>query len=148
MGILFLVYTAPQLSKVMLLTVPIVTLSAVFFGKYIRRLSKERQKELADSNSMVGESIQNIQVVKAFVNEPFEVKRYFKSISEVVRISIKYAHGRALFSTFIVTVMFGVLLFILWQGAVYLKAGHITACLLYTSPSPRDRQKSRMPSSA
>ena len=23
-----------------------------------------------------------------------------------------------------------------------------TACLLYTSPSPRDRQKSRMPSSA
>ena len=25
---------------------------------------------------------------------------------------------------------------------------NITACLLYTSPSPRDRQKSRMPSSA
>ena len=25
---------------------------------------------------------------------------------------------------------------------------HITFCLLYTSPSPRDRQKSRMPSSA
>ena len=26
--------------------------------------------------------------------------------------------------------------------------GHLSACLLYTSPSPRDRQKSRMPSSA
>ena len=26
--------------------------------------------------------------------------------------------------------------------------GHIDCCLLYTSPSPRDRQKSRMPSSA
>ena len=26
--------------------------------------------------------------------------------------------------------------------------GHSDACLLYTSPSPRDRQKSRMPSSA
>ena len=25
---------------------------------------------------------------------------------------------------------------------------HIETCLLYTSPSPRDRQKSRMPSSA
>ena len=25
---------------------------------------------------------------------------------------------------------------------------HLLACLLYTSPSPRDRQKSRMPSSA
>ena len=30
-------------------------------------------------------------------------------------------------------------------GAV---VGHTTVCLLYTSPSPRDRQKSRMPSSA
>ena len=27
-------------------------------------------------------------------------------------------------------------------------AGFSNACLLYTSPSPRDRQKSRMPSSA
>ena len=27
-------------------------------------------------------------------------------------------------------------------------AAHISNCLLYTSPSPRDRQKSRMPSSA
>ena len=26
--------------------------------------------------------------------------------------------------------------------------GSVMACLLYTSPSPRDRQKSRMPSSA
>ena len=26
--------------------------------------------------------------------------------------------------------------------------GYIAGCLLYTSPSPRDRQKSRMPSSA
>ena len=29
-----------------------------------------------------------------------------------------------------------------------IKIGTVTACLLYTSPSPRDRQKSRMPSSA
>ena len=28
------------------------------------------------------------------------------------------------------------------------KAAKLRSCLLYTSPSPRDRQKSRMPSSA
>eukprot|EP00828_Plagiopyla_frontata_P003359 TRINITY_DN10978_c0_g1_i2.p1 TRINITY_DN10978_c0_g1~~TRINITY_DN10978_c0_g1_i2.p1 ORF type:complete len:103 (+),score=26.61 TRINITY_DN10978_c0_g1_i2:75-383(+) len=31
---------------------------------------------------------------------------------------------------------------------VYPGLGFIKSCLLYTSPSPRDRQKSRMPSSA
>ena len=34
------------------------------------------------------------------------------------------------------------------QRAVDDAAAASTACLLYTSPSPRDRQKSRMPSSA
>ena len=34
------------------------------------------------------------------------------------------------------------------MGAVVLKTQPNTPCLLYTSPSPRDRQKSRMPSSA
>ena len=29
-----------------------------------------------------------------------------------------------------------------------ISTGALTFCLLYTSPSPRDRQKSRMPSSA
>ena len=32
--------------------------------------------------------------------------------------------------------------------AVYISDGDANTCLLYTSPSPRDRQKSRMPSSA
>ena len=37
-------------------------------------------------------------------------------------------------------------------GAISMRLNHhtknVTGCLLYTSPSPRDRQKSRMPSSA
>ena len=41
------------------------------------------------------------------------------------------------------------LAWITYYGSAYaaLKGSHIS-CLLYTSPSPRDRQKSRMPSSA
>ena len=34
------------------------------------------------------------------------------------------------------------------QGRALGELGHPEGCLLYTSPSPRDRQKSRMPSSA
>ena len=35
-----------------------------------------------------------------------------------------------------------------WDGGVLVRAGHTEACLLYTSPSPRDLKLSRMPSSA
>ena len=34
------------------------------------------------------------------------------------------------------------------ESYAIIKKGEIYVCLLYTSPSPRDRQKSRMPSSA
>ena len=34
------------------------------------------------------------------------------------------------------------------QGAILKSCADYERCLLYTSPSPRDRQKSRMPSSA
>ena len=33
-------------------------------------------------------------------------------------------------------------------NTIYAMGGQVFVCLLYTSPSPRDRQKSRMPSSA
>ena len=34
------------------------------------------------------------------------------------------------------------------QAETFIPYADLTDCLLYTSPSPRDRQKSRMPSSA
>ena len=35
-----------------------------------------------------------------------------------------------------------------WGGDNMIKSGGYNVCLLYTSPSPRDRTRSRMPSSA
>ncbi|MFK7979938.1 MAG: ABC transporter ATP-binding protein [Saprospiraceae bacterium] len=126
-GILFLAITTPRLSLIMLLTIPFVVVSAIFFGRYIRKLSKKRQKQLADSNSILGETLQAIQVVKAFANEMFEVKRYNSSIESVVKIAMQYARGRALFATFIITILFGALFFIIWQGAVMVQDGTISA---------------------
>ena len=126
-GILFLAITTPKLSLIMLLTIPFVVVSAIFFGRYIRKLSKKRQQQLADSNSILGETLQAIQVVKAFANEMFEVKRYNSSIESVVKIAMQYARGRALFATFIITILFGALFFIIWQGAVMVQDGTISA---------------------
>ena len=47
-------------------------------------------------------------------------------------------------------IIFGIILILVDAGMSESQAQLtiIIACLLYTSPSPRDRQKSRMPSSA
>jgi ATP-binding cassette, subfamily B, bacterial len=126
-GIIFMAVTTPKLALIMLLTIPVVVIAAIFFGRQIRKLSKLRQTELAESNSILGESIMAIQIVKAFSNELFELKRYGISIDRVVKIAMKFAQGRAIFSVFIVTIMFGALMFIIWQAAMMVAAGTLTA---------------------
>ena len=126
-GIGFLVLTTPRLSMIMLLTIPVIMVSAIFFGRFIRKYSKKRQTKLAESNSILSETLQSIHVVKAFVNELFEVKRYNNSIGELINVAMKYARFRALFSVFIITILFGGLFFIIWQGALMVQDGTLTA---------------------
>ncbi|NBC06815.1 MAG: ATP-binding cassette domain-containing protein [Bacteroidetes bacterium] len=129
-GILFLAIRAPKLSLIMLATFPVVIVGAMLFGRFIRKLSKERQEELAESNNILNETMQAIQAVKAFTNEFFESVRYGKRIDRVVKIALGYARWRALFSVFIVTFLFGALFFIIWQGAYMVQTGEMTVGLL------------------
>ncbi len=126
-GIVFLAVTTPRLALIMLASFPVIVVGAMFFGRFIRKLSKKRQEELAHSNTILNETIQSIQAVKSFTNEVFESIRYGKSIHTVVNISLKYARGRALFAVFIVTLLFGALFFIIWEGAMMVQTGRITA---------------------
>jgi len=126
-GVLFLAIRSPQMSLIMLATFPVIVVGAMVFGRFIRKLSKERQQALADSNISLNETTSAIQAVKAFTNELFEALRYAKNIDQVVHIALRYARWRALFSVFIVTFLFGALFFIIWQGAMMVSAGTMTA---------------------
>lgn len=126
-GVVFLAITTPRLALIMLATFPVVVVLAMFFGRYIRKLSKARQEELANSNTIVSETMSTVQTVKAFTNEWFESVRYAKSVGQMVSISLKFARGRALFSVFMIVVLFGALFFIIWEGAMLLQSGKITA---------------------
>jgi ATP-binding cassette subfamily B protein len=126
-GVIFLGVTTPRLALIMLASFPVIVVGAMFFGRFIRKLSKQRQAELAETNTVLNETVQSIAAVKAFTNELFESIRYGKSIATMVTISLKYAKGRAIFAAFIVTVLFGSLFFVIWEGANMVANGTITA---------------------
>lgn len=137
-GIIILAVMAPKLSLIMLATFPVIVIGAMFFGRQIRKLSKQRQDELANSNTVLSETMTTIQVVKSFTNELFETLRYGKSVDKTVEISLKFAKGRALFTVFIVSVLFGGLFFVIWMGAWLLSrgqmdAGQLVSFVVYTA---------------
>ncbi len=127
LGITILAFLMPRLFLVMLLTIPVVVILAMVFGRYIRKLSKKRQDQLAKTNTIVEETFQNFSAVKAFANEAFETKRYGASIWEMVKISLSFAKVRGLFFAFIIFLLFGSVLFILWRGAHMVQDGQMDA---------------------
>ena len=131
-GIAFLFYLSWKLSLIMLAVFPLVIIFALLFGRYIKKMSKERQDNLAETNTIVEEVFQGIQIVKAFVNELFETKNYNRSIDKLVHIGIRFANLKGAFVSFIFVFLFGAIFFILWQGALQIEIGNMNSAQLNT----------------
>ncbi len=136
-GVMIIAFWTPKLSLIMLLTFPIIVIAAMVFGRYIRKLSKKRQDQLAQTNIVVEETLQSFQVVKSFANEWYESVRYGKAVDSVVKISLDFAKIRGLFFSFIITVLFGGIFYILYRGALMvenrtMEVGDLFSFIIYT----------------
>ncbi|GIK70224.1 MAG: multidrug ABC transporter ATP-binding protein [Bacteroidota bacterium] len=125
-GIVAIFITSVKLSVFMLATVPVVAIIAVLFGKYIRKLSKQAQDMVAESNNIVGETLQGIANVKAFTNEWFEILRYNHSTNKVKDIAIKGGKARGVFFSFIIFCLFGAIILLVWYAVKLQNAGELT----------------------
>lgn len=131
-GITFLVLVSGKLTLLLLAVLPVLVVIAVTFGRFIRKISREAQDKLAESNTIVEETLQGISNVKAFVNEAFEVGRYNKSVREVVKIAMRGAKFRGIFASFIVFCMFGAIVSVVWYGSHLVQTGEISIASMFT----------------
>ncbi|MBS1570513.1 MAG: ATP-binding cassette domain-containing protein [Bacteroidetes bacterium] len=118
-----LTYLSAELMLTMLATLPVVMLVAVFFGRFIRKLSKQVQDRIAESNVIVDETLQGIQSVKAFSNEGHETRRYDASVQEARRLALIALRWRGGFISFVIFCMFGVVVFVVYRAALLKDAG-------------------------
>lgn len=122
-GIPLLIVLYPKLTVFMLLTFPILILAALFFGKFIRKLSKKTQDQLANANVVVEETLQSVTVVKAFTNELFEINRYKTSLADVIKTAIYTSRYRGAFISFTIIALFGGIVAVGWYGASLVQSG-------------------------
>jgi ABC-type multidrug transport system fused ATPase/permease subunit len=115
-GIILLLVISPKLTLLMLSIVPVVAVAAVIFGRFIRKTSREVQERIAESNTIIEETLQGITNVKAFANEFFENVRYRKSTEEIVKNAIKGGVYRGAFASFIIFCLFGAIVAVIWYG--------------------------------
>jgi ABC-type multidrug transport system fused ATPase/permease subunit len=122
-GIAILTYTSYELTLFMLALVPVLSLAAVYFGRYIKNLSRETQQEVAKSGTIVEETLTAIVNVKAFANELFEIGRYKKVTDNVISVALRGAKWRGAFASFIIFALFGSISAVIWYGVYLVNQG-------------------------
>ncbi len=125
-GVIAILLISPRLALVMISTFPVLMLVAVFLGRKVRKLSREAQDRLAESATVVEETLQGIASVKAFTNESYEVHRYRAGLDAYLAATLRGVRRRAGLVSFIILGIFGSITLVMWYGATLMQAGQLT----------------------
>lgn len=131
-GILALLYFSVTLTLIMLATLPVMIIAAILFGRFIRKLSKRTQDQVADSNTIVQETLTGITSVKSFANEAWELLRYLRSIRDIRSLALKGAIWRGAFASFIILFIFGAITLVIFKGAELMTTGGLASEHFFT----------------
>ena len=125
-GVTLIAVTSLKLTSLMLASLPILTVVAVVFGRKTRRIAREAQDRLAETATVVEETLQGILNVKSFANESYELGRYHSGLRRYLSTTLRAARLRAAFVGFIIIALYGSIVLVLWSGARLLQLGQIT----------------------
>lgn len=124
--IVILMGTSFKLALFMVGTLPAMAVLAVVFGRYVRKLGKKAQEEVAESTALLEEVLNGIATVKAFTTEWWEFSKYREKTDRVVKTGMKNAIARGTFATFIVVFIFGSIVGLVWFGGRLVASGEIS----------------------
>ncbi|MBV69746.1 MAG: ABC transporter permease [Myxococcales bacterium] len=136
-AIIILAWTSWRLTIVMLILVPIAVIGALFYGRRVRRLSRQVQDALATATEIADETLSGIRTVRAFSRETQETERYQDQISVSFELARKRARIDAIFGAIAAFAGYGAISGVLWYGGHLLvenalTMGELTSFLLYT----------------
>ena len=135
-GTLFLFITNPKLTSVVLLCIPLVIGPIMFFGRKVRRLSRDSQDEIANVGAYVGESIQQIKTVQAYNQQEHNDGVFSRYVETAFNVAKDRILMRSVLITVVMTLVFAALAVMIWVGGQdvingRMSAGELTAFVAY-----------------
>lgn len=132
-----LAWTSWRLTLVMLALVPVAVIGALFYGRWVRKLSRKVQDALARATEVSEETLGGIRTVRAFAREDAESERYGARVEESFALARVRARVNAVFGAIAAFAGYGAISGVLWYGGVLLaegalSMGELTSFLLYT----------------
>lgn len=135
-SLVMMVYLDWRLSLLTLMTIPLVGYAMKIFGKKLKSSGTIIQERMADITSMLQESISAIRVVKSFVREAYEIKRFEKQNLLNFQAAMRNVKLMSLLAPTVEFLAAVAVTFIVWFGGYEvvnetITAGELVAFLTY-----------------
>jgi ATP-binding cassette subfamily B protein len=134
MGVL--IWTNPYVMVQVLVVLVMVVVPALWFGRRVRKLSRDSQDRAADSSAIAAEVLNAIPVVQSYTAETREAERFNLATQGAFETSAKRARARSVLVAFIIIATSAALLWGLYMGTQAVlsgrtSAGHLGQTVLY-----------------
>ena len=105
-----------KLALIAIIIIPLAGIAIIAIGKSIRRKSRRTQKKISHIMQILSETLGSIRIVKAFVNEKEEIKKFSKETGNYLNLHLKRARLDLIAAP--ITESFGVVIgvILLWYG--------------------------------
>jgi ATP-binding cassette subfamily B protein len=125
-GVTLLLVTNPKLTGIVLLTMPLILVPVLFFGRRVRKLARSSQDRVADIGSYVSETLSNIKTVHAFNHQQIDKSNFLQVTENAFRVAVYRIRQRAWLMALVMLLIFGAIGFMFWVGGHDVLTGRIT----------------------
>ena len=137
-ALVMLMLTSWKLTLLVLLTVPVVIVPIVLFGRRVRKLARASQDRVADLGAYVDEALHEIRTVQAYGHEETDRELFGRRIEAVFAAARQRILVRASLISAVIVLVFAGIGIILWIGghdvlAGTLSAGELSAFVFYAA---------------
>jgi ATP-binding cassette subfamily B protein len=118
--------TSPKLAALVVAAVFVVLIPLIFFGRWVRTLSRKSQDRIADTSARASETLHAVQTVQAFTHEDVERKIFGRVVESSFDIAIRRTLARAVMAGVVIFAAFASIASVLWVGAQDVMAARMT----------------------
>ncbi|KIK61248.1 hypothetical protein GYMLUDRAFT_43310 [Collybiopsis luxurians FD-317 M1] len=130
-------YLSPTLTTLMLCVVPPVSFGAVFYGRYLKKLSNRTQEAMGEMSKHATESLSALRTVQAYNAQPQEQLKFHERVTHVLSLAKREAIASGIFfgstgwsGNVTILALLGYGGSLVSQGMI--TVGDLTSLLLYT----------------
>jgi len=125
-GIIMLIVTNAKLTALVALVLPAVLVPIIWYGRKVRKLSRESQDRVADVGSYAEENLNAIRTVQAFVHEDLDRDFFSRNVEGAFTTAMRRIFARAMLGAVVIMLVFGAISTVVWAGGRGVIAGDIT----------------------